>query len=171
MPRAKRHRSSRPARTSVSHSIDFVVEIEPEGIELASLEALAGRVLAGEGVADGVTLTVLTTGDETLQDLNQRFLGIDAPTDVLAFPEAEGVPLGPDELRSLGEVAISVPTAMRQAEELGHPLGDELAHLLVHGILHLCGYEHEGGGEDAARMRAREEHYLGDIKGHGGGGA
>ena len=64
-------------------------------------------------------------------------------------------------------MAISVPTAVRQASELGHSLTDELAHLLTHGILHLCGYEHEGGGEEAARMRSREEHYLGDIRGHG----
>ncbi len=165
MPPAKRPPSSPPA-SSVSHPIDFMVEIEPEGVELASLEALAGRVLASEGVAEGVTLTVLTTGDETLQDLNQRFLGIDAPTDVLSFPEAAEAPLGEGAAPSLGDIAISVPTAVRQASEFGHPLGAELAHLLVHGILHLCGYEHEGGGEEAARMRDREEHYLGDIKGH-----
>ena len=52
----------------MSHSIDFMVEIEPEGVDVAALEALAERVLAGEDVADGVSLTVLTTGDETLQD-------------------------------------------------------------------------------------------------------
>ena len=151
----------------MAHIIDFVVEIEPEGVDLQELEDLAGRVLAGEGVADGVGLTVLTTDDETLQDLNHRFLGIDAPTDVLAFPEAAEAPMGEGEPPSLGEIAISVATAVRQASELGHGLSDELAHLLAHGILHLCGYEHEGGGEEAARMRAREEHYLGDIKGHG----
>lgn len=152
----------------MAHAIDFVVEIEPEDVDLAALEALAGRVLAGEGVADGVALTVLTTDDETLRDLNSRFLGIDAPTDVLAFPEAAEAPLGEGEAPSLGDIAISVPTAVRQAAELDHPLADEMAHLLTHGILHLCGYDHEAGGEGAARMRAREERYLGDIKGHGG---
>ncbi len=154
----------------MAHLIDFVAGIAPEDVDLAALEALAGRVLAGEGVADGVALTVLTTGDDTLRDLNRRFLGIDAPTDVLAFPEAAEAPLGEGEPPSLGEIAISVPTAVRQASELGHALDDELAHLLVHGILHLCGYDHEAGGEEAARMRAREERYLGDIKAHGGGG-
>ncbi|MCY3882699.1 MAG: rRNA maturation RNase YbeY [Chloroflexi bacterium] len=154
----------------MAHSIDFVVEIEPEGVDLAALEALAGRVLEGEGVADGVALAVLTTDDETLRDLNSRFLGIDAPTDVLAFPEAAEAPLGEGEAPSLGEIAISVPTAVRQALELNHPLADELAHLLTHGILHLCGYDHEAGGEEAARMRAREERYLGDIRGHDSGG-
>lgn len=151
----------------MAHTVDFVVEIEPEGVDIDTLEELAGRVLAGEGVADGVALTVLTADDDTLQNLNNRFLGIDAPTDVLAFPEAAEAPLGEGEPPSLGEIAISVPMAVRQAAELGHSLTDELAHLLTHGILHLCGYEHEGGGEQAARMRSREEHYLGDIRGHG----
>ncbi len=151
----------------MAYTIDFVVEIEPGGVDIDTLEELSGRVLAGEGVADGVALTVLTTDDETLQDLNHRFLGIDAPTDVLAFPEAAEAPLGEGEPPSLGEIAISVPMAVRQASELGHSLTDEMAHLLTHGILHLCGYEHEGGGEEAARMRSREEQYLGDIRGHG----
>ena len=154
----------------MAHTIDFVVETAPEGVDLKALEELAGRVLAGEGVADGVALTVLTTDDDTLQDLNSRFLGINAPTDVLAFPEAAEAPLGEGEPPSLGDIAISVPTAVRQASELGHSLADELAHLLTHGILHLCGYEHEAGGEAAARMRSREEHYLGDIRGHERGG-
>lgn len=152
----------------MAYAIDFVVEMEPGGAALDALEALAGHVLGGEGVADGVSLTILTTDDEMLRDLNSRFLGIDAPTDVLAFPEAAEAPLGEGEAPSLGEIAISVPTAQRQAAELGHSLADEMAHLLTHGILHLCGYDHEGGGEEAARMRAREEHYLGDIKGHSG---
>lgn len=155
----------------MAHTVDFMVEVAPEGVDLEALRALAEEVLAGEGVAEGVTLTVLTTDDEALQDLNLRFLGIDAPTDVLSFPEAAEAPLGEGEPPSLGDIAISVPTAVRQASELEHPLVDELSHLLVHGILHLCGYEHEGGGEEAARMRSREERYLGDIKGHEDGHA
>ncbi len=150
----------------MGHCVDFVVEIAPPGVELASLEALAARVLAGEGTPDGVALTVLATDDATLRELNQRFLGIDAPTDVLSFPEAAEAPVGEGEPPSLGEIAISVPAAERQAADFGLALEDELAHLLVHGILHLCGYEHERGGEEAARMMAREETYLGDIKAH-----
>jgi len=149
------------------HTVDFVVEVEPEGVDLEALRALAEEVLAGEDVADGVTLTVLTTDDDALQDLNRRFLDIDAPTDVLSFPEAAEAPLGEGEAPSLGDIAISIPTAVRQASELAHPVADELSHLLVHGILHLCGYDHERGGEEASRMRAREERYLGDIRGHG----
>ena len=153
----------------MARSVDFVIDPEIDGlagVEKASLEALAGRGLAGEGVSPELTLTVLMTGDETLRALNRRFLGIDAPTDVLAFPEASEAPLAPDEQPSLGEIAISVPTAERQASALGHSLGDELAHLLVHGILHLCGYDHEDGDGEAARMRAREERYLDTVAAH-----
>tara|TARA_Y100000588_G_scaffold351677_1_gene403675 strand:+ start:277 stop:747 length:471 start_codon:yes stop_codon:yes gene_type:complete len=151
----------------MSHLIDFVVEIEPDSVPLVLLEDLARRVMKGEGVAEGLLLTILTTDDETLQALNNQFLGVDAPTDVLSFPEVTEVPLGEGIAPSLGEIAISVPTAIRQASEQGHPLEDELSHLLTHGILHLCGYEHERGGKEAGRMRAREEHYLGEITGHG----
>lgn len=150
----------------MSYEVDFVIEVEPLGADISALRSLALRVLQDESVPEGVTLTILTTDDGTLQDLNRRFLGVDAPTDVLAFPEAPEVPLGEGEARSLGDIAISMPTAERQAGELGHPLLDELAHLLVHGILHLCGYDHVGEPAQAARMRAREERYLGDITGH-----
>lgn len=128
-----------------------------------ALALLAARVLEGEGALPDAQLTVYMADDETMRELNLSFLGIDAPTDVLAFPEADALP---GEPVSIGDIAIGVPVAVRQAAELGHSLDEELAHLLVHGILHLHGYEHEGGGEAAARMRAREESYLGDITGH-----
>ena len=66
----------------------------------------------------------------------------------------------------LGDIAISLPTAIRQAGEIGHPLEDEIAHLLVHGILHLCGYDHVNSPEEEAEMRAREERYIGPSKHH-----
>jgi rRNA maturation RNase YbeY len=71
---------------------------------------------------------------------------------------------GLSEERLLGDIAISLPTAARQAQEAGHPLDSELAHLLTHGILHLCGYDHVESAEEEAKMRSREEHYLGDLK-------
>lgn len=134
-----------------------------EFVDGDALAPLAARVLEGEGAAPDAMLTVYMADDETMRELNLRFLGIDAPTDVLAFPEGDALP---GEPAGIGDVAIGVPVAARQAAEVGHSLGEELAHLLVHGILHLHGYEHEQGGEAAARMRAREEWYLGDITGH-----
>lgn len=133
-----------------------------------ALALLAMRVLEGEGASPDASLTVYLANDETMRELNLRFLGIDAPTDVLAFPEGDALP---GEPVGIGDIAIGVPVAVRQAAELGHSLDEELAHLLVHGILHLHGYEHEGGGEAAARMRAREEAYLGDITSHAEAGA
>ena len=133
-----------------------------------ALTQLAARVLEGEGASPDASLTVYLADDETMRELNLRFLGIDAPTDVLAFPEGDALP---GEPVGIGDIAIGVPVAVRQAAELGHSLDEELAHLLVHGILHLHGYEHEGGGEAAARMRAREESYLGDITSHAEAGA
>jgi len=149
------------------YELAFDVAVEADGIDLAALEALAQRVMEGEAVAPGTGLSVLITGDDEIRDLNRRFLGVDEPTDVLSFPdEADHFVTGADEEPYLGDIAISLPTARRQAEQLGHSLDAELAHLLVHGILHLCGYDHEQGGEPERIMRAREEHYLGEIE-HG----
>ena len=96
--------------------------------------------------------------------MNRQFLGIDEATDVLSFPdEADDFVEAVADAPHLGDIAIALPTAERQAAAIGHSLAAELAHLLVHGILHLCGYDHVESPDDEARMRAREEHYLGDL--------
>ncbi len=125
------------------------------------LRALARRVLEAEDAAQALELSVLLAGDETVQELNARYLGEDAPTDVLSFPLQEGEPF-PGPFRSLGEVIISYPTARRQAQAQGHSLERELAHLLVHGVLHLLGYDHAEPEEERA-MRAREEEMLKEL--------
>ena len=138
-------------------------EDSPE-IDLGRLQALAERVMAGESVAATTALAILVTDDDELRRMNHQFLGIDEPTDVLSFPdEADDWVQGIAEDPLLGDIAISLPTAKRQALAIGHSLEAEMSHLLVHGILHLCGYDHVTGPEDEARMRAREEHYLGDL--------
>ncbi|MBI5947023.1 MAG: rRNA maturation RNase YbeY [Chloroflexi bacterium] len=120
--------------------------------------------MAGESVAAQTALAILVTDDDEVREMNRRFLGVDEPTDVLSFPdEADDFVQGIADQTLLGDIAISLPTAARQAEQIGHPLDAELAHLLVHGILHLCGYDHVGSPEEEARMRSREEHYLGDL--------
>ena len=138
-------------------------EDSPE-IDLGRLQALAERVMAGESVAATTALAILVTDDDELRRMNHQFLGIDEPTDVLSFPDEAGDWVqGIAEDPLLGDIAISLPTAKRQALAIGHSLEAEMSHLLVHGILHLCGYDHVTGPEDEARMRAREEHYLGDL--------
>lgn len=128
------------------------------------MHALALRVLDGEAIEKGVALAILVTDDDEVRAMNLQFLGIDEPTDVLSFPdEADDFIQGMADEKLLGDIAISLPTAQRQARRIGHSLDAEVAHLLTHGILHLCGYDHVNGPEEEAVMRAREEHYLGDL--------
>lgn len=144
--------------------ISVEVTVESASLDITALSDLAERVMAGEAVAPGTSLAVLITDDEEVRQMNRQFLGIDEPTDVLSFPDDAGDFIqGAAAEPLLGDIAIALPTAQRQALEAGHPLAAELAHLLVHGILHLCGYDHVESAEEEARMRAREEHYLGDL--------
>ncbi len=131
-------------------------------VRTRTLAALARRVLAAEGEAPAGEVSVAISSDERLRELNRRYRDVDAPTDVLSFrlDDEAGFVTPPGAARQLGEVVISYPTAERQAHEAGQPLEDELAHLLVHGLLHLLGYDHESAGE-ARTMRAREEALLG----------
>ena len=146
-----------------SYDISVEVSVAAPGLDVGALTVLAERVMAGEGIAEGTGLSILVTGDEHIRALNREFLGIDEPTDVLSFPDEPGdEPFpGADEEPYLGDIAISFPTASSQASEIGHSIDAEFAHLLVHGILHLSGYDHVNSPEEEAVMRAREEHYLG----------
>lgn len=146
---------------------DISIEVAVEGppLDVEALHHLAVRVMAGEKIEEGTSLAILIVSDDEIRELNHQFLGFDEPTDVLSFPdEVDDFVQGLSEERLLGDIAISLPTAVRQAEGAGHPLDSEMAHLLTHGILHLCGYDHVDSPEDEATMRAREEHYLGDLK-------
>jgi probable rRNA maturation factor len=118
-------------------------------IDLPSARTLA-RFLARAQTAVGLKgqVTVLLTTDASIRGLNRRFRGKNKATDVLSFP-AEGV--GARE--TAGDLAISVTTAMRQAREQGHPLWTEIKILILHGLLHLAGYDHE---TDRGRMAQRE---------------
>jgi len=126
-----------------------------------SLAALARRVLAAEDVEAGSLLSIVVTDDATVRGLNKRFLGIDEPADVLSFGlDTKARFVTPDTAeRQLGEVVISLPAARRQAREAGHPLDDEVAHLLVHGTLHILGYDHQRPAQER-RMRSREDELL-----------
>ncbi len=125
------------------------------------LAALVRRALALEKVSGPLSVGIAISSDAVVRDLNRRFRGQDTATDVLSFGHtdrsgfisAEGVP-------QLGDIIISFPTAKRQAREEGHSVEDEMAHLLVHGVLHLLGYDHERP-RDAKVMRAREDALLG----------
>ncbi len=102
-------------------------------------------------------LSLLITSDSHIRELNRDFRGKDKATDVLSFSQIEGDELGPGPF-SLGDIVISLDTTVRQAAELKHSLGEELLRLLIHGILHLLGYDHENVPEDEVkRMQDLED--------------
>ncbi len=109
-------------------------------IEPQALEDTAAAVLADQSTTEERDLTIAIEDDAQLQELNRQFLGIDAPTDVLSFPADE---VDPDTGHVyLGDVIISLSRATAQAESAGHPVQNELQLLVIHGILHLLGYDH-----------------------------
>jgi rRNA maturation RNase YbeY len=105
-------------------------------------------------------IAVVLTGDRKIRELNRTFRGIDRATDVLSFDIGDG--LEHDE--PLGDIVISVETARRQAHEYGAPLRTELARLVVHGTLHLCGYDHREPRE-AARMHGMTRRLVRELTG------
>ena len=131
---------------------EFQSALPEKRLEQAALETL--RQAQAPKAAD---LTIVLTGDETLQSLNLEFMGIDAPTDVLSFPADL---IDPDTgQRYLGDVLISVPRAQAQAPENGQSLQDEILLLAVHGVLHLLGYDHAEPAEKE-QMWARQSSVL-----------
>jgi len=94
-----------------------------------------------------------------MRSLNRRYRGKDKTTDVLSFALQEG--MFPDiQPKVLGDIVISVPSASRQAAGAGHPLSREIERLLIHGLLHLLGYDHERGPHEALRMQRKERQLL-----------
>lgn len=125
-------------------------------LRLASLRALANRILQSIGESDAL-LSLEIVGDARMRRLNRTFRHRDKTTDVLAFATREG-PGPPSAL--LGDVVISLPQALRQARHHLRGIDHELAVLLIHGILHLCGYDHERSEAEARRMARRERAVL-----------
>ena len=133
---------------------------------------MAERVLIAQGVDSRAELGLVIASQERVHQLNLSYLGKDEPTDVLAFsmlPEqsrGDLVPFvtPPDGIKHLGEVIIAYPQAVIQAEEHQHSVKREIAILIIHGLLHLLGYEHDKP-EPERGMRAREVEILGYVEG------
>jgi probable rRNA maturation factor len=134
------------------------------------LDNVVRQVLEAQGAGAEVEMGLLIATGERVRELNRDYLGEDAPTDVLAFSAREEAtdqsPFihPPDGLLHLGEVIIAYSQAVLQAAERGHPLKKELAVLLIHGVLHLLGYDHDQP-DSARRMSAREVELLSYIEG------
>lgn len=146
----------REAQITIQIAHRFRAEVD-EG----DLRRVAAEVLRQEEVAEQTELSLIITDDEAVRELNRRFRDVDAPTDVLAFGTgAEGHFVGaPESPPYLGDVVISYQRALAQAEELGHAVAEELKLLVIHGILHLLGYDHQEGA-DSQKMRKKEDQVL-----------
>lgn len=140
--------------------IQVVSAREGETLDLDMFRNLASFALEYQGAPSECEVSVALVEVPQMSDLNHEYRNIDGPTDVLSFPcddPADGV--GPSGVITLGDVIIAPEIAAQQAEQLGHPLTEELELLLVHGVLHLLGYDHIDDG-DAEVMQAREREVL-----------
>ena len=122
---------------------------------------IAKKLLNGLGCVRPVELSILLTDDREISALNRKFRKKSRPTDVLSFPM--GASPGPAAVRMLGDVVISVERAEEQAGALGIRLEEEMLRLLIHGVLHLCGYDHERVSKRRAAEMKRKENELYDA--------
>lgn len=137
------------------------VKVTPEMRKLIRLSCAA--VLDNQGFSDLAEVVVTFVDDAEIKKLNNEFRSIDKSTDVLSFPLGEDgeYDLNPETgAYSLGDVVISVEHAVAQSEEYGHSFERELSYLTVHSMLHLLGFDHVNGGEEAALMRKTEEEVM-----------
>lgn len=125
-------------------------------LDLDFFRRLAEEVLGLEKVDSEVELSIVLVTEDEIRELNAQYRGIDTPTDVLSFPQSHDDQEGP---HLLGDVAISPQVAQEQALKYGHSFEREMTVLLVHGILHLLGFDHENP-QDSMRMREREEDII-----------
>ncbi len=136
-------------------SFSLVADAEaPPGVASDELESLTAFVLDAEGAAGIWEITVALVDDARLQSLHRDFMGIDTPTDIMTFPadESAGENQG-------GELAISVDHAMTQGSAWGHSPDEEIAFLVVHGLLHLAGWR-DDTDEQRQRMLARQHDLI-----------
>jgi rRNA maturation RNase YbeY len=129
-------------------------------LRLPRLRSLSEKILREVG-KPRAGLSLLIVGDRSMRRLNRRYRGKDRTTDVLAFPMRTGSSrvtrhASPVTSSLLGDIVISLPQAERQARQAGHSLDREITVLVIHGLLHLLGYDHERSAREARRMARRE---------------
>jgi probable rRNA maturation factor len=147
--------------------IEFAVE---DGIEGAwdepRIGSLVSTIVEREHGAAEYTISLHLVGDDTIRDLNIEHRGTDAHTDVLSFPlhDPNGMRfvLPPSQPANLGDVVVSYPRALAQAQDFGHSIDRELGYLVAHGVLHVLGFDHEDAAERRV-MRRKEEEALAPL--------
>ena len=123
-------------------------------VDARKIEQQIGKVLISLDCNEH-EISILFIGDQGIRDLNHQFRNIDRSTDVLSFPQILAGELETPGALVLGDVAISLETARCQSEEHGLSFEEELTLLLIHGILHLLGYDHEVSDQEEERMRSK----------------
>ena len=153
-------------------NIEIDIQYGEDIAEGVDITGLATYVLTQEGQPETTEVSITLVTDEEIHRLNKEFRGIDRPTDVLSFEcdgfdddfdeggayEDAGVP--DDEPFLLGDIVIAADVAKAQTEQFGTTPSQELCVLLVHGLLHLCGWDHVHSDEEAEEMEARERELL-----------
>lgn len=149
--------------TSAPHDLCLELRVaDPQWEDLGQLHALAASALgaAARRMSAAGEVSVLLTNDAQMQALNLQWRGIDKATDVLSFPASD--PEVPGQPRYLGDIALAYETSRRDAEAMSRPLEGHVSHLLVHGFLHLLGYDHIEPG-DAKVMEPLEADILASL--------
>ena len=136
----------------------MLVKLKKRKVKKKEIEEWLLKALEVLGL-ESIEISVYITDDQEIRELNKTYRGKDKSTDVLSFPLDETF----DGYRILGDIVISQDTAERQAKELGHSLKNEVKRLLIHGLVHLLGYDHEKGGEEERKFRELEEKILSKL--------
>ena len=143
--------------------LDRELKQNVKGLSQRALERFARRAQKATGLSGDIQ--VLITSNHRLRELNRRFRKKDAATDVLSFPASQSRYRGQDARRrnqvQTGDIAISAEIAMQQAKLRGHPVAHEIKVLILHGMLHLAGFDHETDHGTMARKEERLRHRLG----------
>ncbi len=132
---------------------------EPYSVNESALSAAITTVLQQHDCAAGCSLTVAVTTNEAVASLNQQFRGVESPTDILSFPSGTSSVTIPGIAPYLGDLVIAYPYASEQAAREGHDLDANFSLLVVHGTLHLLGYDHDTP-ENRAEMWASQDAAL-----------
>jgi probable rRNA maturation factor len=146
--------------------MSFAIDISAESEGWTKIPDLEARVRKAaeaamlDNEAPPSEISVVLSDDEHLRELNKHHRGMDKPTNVLSFPSRIKTPAG--AIRMLGDIVIAFETVEREAAEESKPIENHLSHLVVHGVLHLLGYDHEDD-EEAEMMEARERQILAKL--------
>jgi len=167
-----------PPQGATTMKVPILYNWLPDGCDRRVLTSFTSQVIT-EALTQGQVgpnpeTSVLYVADEEMREINRMYAGKDRPTDVLSFAmrEGESLALPPEEESPgelLGDLVVSLETAQRQAVKQGHSLRREVAILLIHGTLHLLGYDHhtapgKAGQADTARMRQAEKHCIVNLE-------